>query len=1500
MAQLIAIGYTALGGLGTLAVSFVMFGCAVRGRSTNIAPRCTARSPDVIYNPKAKRPESNWIFWWKNKKLESSTKTEKEYDTTEAMRPLREHVQFRGGPTFGWIPWTLSLSYETLLKGVPGTGTRKRGMEGAMLKVNLDGIVLLRFHALAFRVVILTTILALGIILPMNLYAGFCHDSDVLDCHESQNITTYEMTTLMNIPLVKHPNGNNLLADSLTVIGKSTYKLNEYYTEYYRFYVVVIVSWIIIVYTMRLLSKEWVDALALRRVYYLESSHFENRREELEETAEYLDDSSSDEESSDVGWRRKINKSLNKREKRYPKRKPRRKRVRQPWIPHPEQRETVPNIELYSVLVGNIPCQPSEVIEGDDNIEAAFGASEEGSIHWQLQVATTFFDQCVPNQPGFSSSVAAVTILPDAPKLALAWRKWYRHVGLLRKLRFVRLLIADMRHYDINCDDEASNYDTIRSTTAVGERNDDKEHVESTAEDVDVNTGKEENGSVELDRHMLENSAGYNALWKRMNYKYDVFGTDYEEDVVSLLVQAMDYGPEQTAVYSREFAQGAAACCPNGCAEERTRDLRIDELLDLELEVKLMVEESFNELQNAQLGTICTKNNLGIPQTPVSGHTQPHESEMNTMEGMTVESQSTKNRRHMDVEVILKSGEQPDVESIIQKKNFLKPGKQPNYSAEDLHAAKTYEVDNKLGYSEPFAMKAMARKRSSSSQSASKSSKSSTSDQKHFMINGAMNEPRSHTSPSLSDDAALSPGKSDGKQGSGRQRSSLQIPEELPVRYPNHRGNSMNDTYSLGTGCSRTKRQITMSNECKVYVRDVTLCSNGTSYDEHDTSTLYSADLLRADANTPIRRNDRGNFIYSNAENPASKNFTSPPSVSTRHRFNTANSYMSSCDGRNRPDQWAQVEEIINNSQRVLTTGVWEIPEVNKLPDACATTMKSWVKDVKSWASRTTKGVVDELSSDANFAVVTFTSRQAAVAARQCLADGRGEGKWEPVRDIPVPPLADGAAYDFKTCRQCCRPVSLTINPRQQLIRKVISWVIMGTIYLFSTVAINMAASLIAPEKFYNIWPALKRIDQNPIISGIIPALLFSLFFALCPIIFKAISNFGSNAVSVNEAEYTALQYYWWFMLITAFCGTSIGGMVLIALNEGRVPDNTIGSIIEETAASLATQVSANWLNWIIFRTFLSLPLMYMLQVNSFIFGWLGFKCCRRCVMGGGPGGPIPYRIYIDSGVVFLCAVSLSPVAPLVAPAAFLYFLYCTPLWRRNLIFMYRPKFDTGGLRWPFLADVILSSLLVGQTLLMMVMILNQAAGPSIMVALSIIHVILHRRATRHKYLKSYTDAALLQTSQLDNWDASLGGSSEEGREQYRKFLVDAHKAAYVPICIAGGVSNALTAEPAVSVPHVNDQLTSEQIDELSIPQEKDDEDTSYGTVERPPSPMTVMTSTTPRYIERANQQVGAVLRRLTATVTAGSFAADECISLRSRSNGTLSGKPRTYHQHAS
>ncbi len=244
MTTLNAIGFTTAGSAIVAMFSFLFFSVAVRIGSPKIAPRCTARPKETIFNPKAKRRRTLYSYCvtlvcccfpcclrWKRKNghhkkndgessggnsgggedsthrrqaegtRQSSLSTTLAANTTkkhtidpksfgipqqqqqQQQDPMKkqqqqppqegggtnygsgyaeyddsgnpnqpdeendkEHVQFRGGPMFGWIPWTLSLSYEQLLQGVPGTGTRKNGMEGSMLKVNLDGIVLLRFH----------------------------------------------------------------------------------------------------------------------------------------------------------------------------------------------------------------------------------------------------------------------------------------------------------------------------------------------------------------------------------------------------------------------------------------------------------------------------------------------------------------------------------------------------------------------------------------------------------------------------------------------------------------------------------------------------------------------------------------------------------------------------------------------------------------------------------------------------------------------------------------------------------------------------------------------------------------------------------------------------------------------------------------------------------------------------------------------------------------------------------------------------------------------------------------------------------------------------------------------------------------------------------------------------------------------------------------------------------------------------------------------------------
>jgi hypothetical protein len=63
--------------------------------------------------------------------------------------------------------------------------------------------------------------------------------------------------------------------------------------------------------------------------------------------------------------------------------------------------------------------------------------------------------------------------------------------------------------------------------------------------------------------------------------------------------------------------------------------------------------------------------------------------------------------------------------------------------------------------------------------------------------------------------------------------------------------------------------------------------------------------------------------------------------------------------------------------------------------------------------------------------------------------------------------------------------------------------------------------------------------------------------------------------------------------------------------------------------------------------------------------------------------------------------------------------------------------------------------------------------------------------------------------SLLDEWDTSIPTSLHK-RDEYLKFLVDAHKAAYVPVCIAGDTVNVLTSSPAKVIPVEHDEILPE------------------------------------------------------------------------------------------
>lgn len=241
-------------------------------------------------------------------------------------------------------------------------------------------------------------------------------------------------------------------------------------------------------------------------------------------------------------------------------------------------------------------------------------------------------------------------------------------------------------------------------------------------------------------------------------------------------------------------------------------------------------------------------------------------------------------------------------------------------------------------------------------------------------------------------------------------------------------------------------------------------------------STLNQSRL----AGSFLRMTSEGKFVFNNtcdmddesisasAHNGATfdmngADLTSPATVtSLRRRALTGQSSKtnkSDAELTTASNQWEQVKNILkkddidtdgnNKSKPEIETGVWSVPTFRET----ATSMrKSFVQHLKSFGRWTriisrNNPLTQKIAKDSTYAVVTFSSRQAATAARHCVADGRGVERWLSLETVPVvsawldfnvsdtlfryrshdydmssssqPPLADAAPCDMITCRGC-------------------------------------------------------------------------------------------------------------------------------------------------------------------------------------------------------------------------------------------------------------------------------------------------------------------------------------------------------------------------------------------------------------------------------------------------------------------------------------------------
>ena len=208
----------------------------------------------------------------------------------------------------------------------------------------------------------------------------------------------------------------------------------------WRVVVTLICCLVIYVYTFYLLHKEWIENIALRRAFFLEANHHKQRMRELNKleldffskrkkqegrsfsnlTAASANANANANVNTSTDGASDSDHSNDENETTIP-----------PFMTHPEIRETPPSVGIYSVL---FKLPQSMITYGTD------GATQ---VERQLVATSKFFDDIIPPQPGYSSSVVAVTVIPNAKLVAIAWAKWTKCETKLQTLRHIGKLIKE-------------------------------------------------------------------------------------------------------------------------------------------------------------------------------------------------------------------------------------------------------------------------------------------------------------------------------------------------------------------------------------------------------------------------------------------------------------------------------------------------------------------------------------------------------------------------------------------------------------------------------------------------------------------------------------------------------------------------------------------------------------------------------------------------------------------------------------------------------------------------------------------------------------------------------------------------------------------------------------------------------------------------------------------------------------------------------------------------
>lgn len=273
---------------------------------------------------------------------------------------------------------------------------------------------------------------------------------------------------------------------------------------------------------------------------------------------------------------------------------------------------------------------------------------------------------------------------------------------------------------------------------------------------------------------------------------------------------------------------------------------------------------------------------------------------------------------------------------------------------------------------------------------------------------------------------------------------------------------------------------------------------------------------------------------------------------------------------------------------------------------------------------------------------------------------------------------------------------------------------------LFFSVIVGIIAALTNVQTLHDHVPFMRDFLENSKVAQellpYLPAFLLvgvdstipPILSFLARVVFREVRTVSEAHVAVYKRLYMFLLYN---NLLVLFLSSSLNTYYAIAED----PHKTLLAL-----GNFLPNISSFYIAYIMIKVLCSHP-MELTRMSSYAVAavrWcltddltetqkatriLGCNALER------PGGFYYGRVYADNAFVFTITMTFALVAPLILPFALAFFFGALVVYKRMLLFVYEPEFESAGTFWPKTYRRMVAALYFMQVALVCILITNEA-----------------------------------------------------------------------------------------------------------------------------------------------------------------------------------------------